>query len=183
MTPPFPTVHWPAWDADATFLPGAELPAESEGGLWAVLAFVFYGDTVVLADIAGRGWCIPSGHIEPGETIEAACEREAFEETGARLRPGRRRLIGCYRLIARSGVRAGQPRWCPVFVAEALGFEPIPPGSESRGRFLAAVEDVADMYFLWDSLLDAVFAYAIDQKTALLPAGTPVAALFEPPSV
>jgi 8-oxo-dGTP diphosphatase len=33
---------------------------------------------------AGR-WSFPGGHIEPGETPEQACEREAMEETGLRL--------------------------------------------------------------------------------------------------
>ena len=40
--------------------------------------FVFYGDKVALADIEGRGLCIPSGKIEPGETLDAAAERETW---------------------------------------------------------------------------------------------------------
>ena len=83
----FPTVHWQAWDADATFLPGDELPPDSQGRLYAVLVFLFYGDKVALADIAGRGYCIPSGRIEPGEALDAAAEREVWEETGGRLAP------------------------------------------------------------------------------------------------
>ena len=168
----FPTVYWQAWDADATFLPGDELPPDSQGRLYAVLVFLFYGDKVALADIAGRGYCIPSGRIEPGETLDAAAEREVWEETGGRLAPDRRRLIGCYRLVARADPSPESVRWCPVFVAEALGFEPIPPGSEFQGLFLAAIEDVADLYFTWDPLMAAVFAYADAQKKALLPIGT-----------
>ncbi len=70
-----------------------------------------------------------------------------------------------------------QTRYCPVFVAEAWGFEPIPPGSESRGLVLAAVEDVAEVYFMWDALMAAVFAYAEERKNALFPAGLPLSAL------
>ena len=77
--------------------------------------------------------------------------REAWEETGATLHPEHRRLIGCYLLTPRSGMFAGQTRYCPVFVAEAWGFAPIPPGSESRGLVLAAWEDVAEVYFTWDA--------------------------------
>ncbi|MBV9850832.1 MAG: NUDIX domain-containing protein, partial [Armatimonadetes bacterium] len=155
MPEQFPTAYWEAWDADATFLPGDQLPLESRGGLYAVLVFVFYGDKVALADILGRGLCIPSGRLEPGETLDAAAEREVWEEVGGHLVPDRRALIGCYRLVTHGGPEAGRVRWCPVFVAEALGFEPLPAGSESNGRFLAAIEDVADLYFTWDPLMAA----------------------------
>ena len=126
----------------------------------------------------GRGYCIPSGRIEPGEALDAAAEREVWEETGGRLAPDRRRLIGCYRLVSRAGPSPESVRWCPVFVAEALGFEPIPAGSEFQGLFLAAIEDVADLYFTWDPLMAAVFAYADAEKKALLPIGPRLSELF-----
>lgn len=175
MLDTFPTVYWAAWNSDATFAASEHLPPASEGRLWAVLMFVFYGDKVVLADIEGRGWCIPSGKIEPDETIDAAAAREVWEETGATLHPERRRLIGSYLLTPRSGVSAGQPRYCPVFIAEAWNFEAIPPASESRGRMLAAWEDVAEMYFTWDPLMAAVFEYAEERKNALFPVGVSLA--------
>ncbi len=177
MPEPFPTVYWAEWDADATFDAGDALPPESLHRLWAVLLFVFYGDKVALAEIEGRGLTIPSGRIEPGETVDAAAVREAWEETGADLDPARRRLIGCYRLVPRSGPHAGETRYCPVFAAEAFGFGPIPEGSESRGLVLAAWEDVAALYFTWDPLMAAVFDYARDRQAALFPAGVPVSRL------
>lgn len=170
----FPTVYWRAWNVDASFLPGSTLPEESRDRLWAVLAIVYYGDKVVLADIEGRGYCIPSGKIEAGETLDQALEREVYEETGVRLDPDRRRLIGCYRLDSRSGASV---RYCPVFVGEALGLEPIPAGSESRGTFLASIEDLADLYYTWDELMAAVFEHAEGYRVALLPSGTPLSEL------
>ena len=164
---PFPTAYWPAWDADAAFFPGNELPSGSEDRLYAVLTFVFYGGQVVLADITDRGYCIPSGKIEAEETIAEAAEREVFEETGARLSGGLFHLIGYYLLTPRNGARAGEARCCPVFVAEAAGFEPIPEGSESRGVLLARMEDVAGLYFFWDDLVAAVFAHAHEQYQRL----------------
>ena len=172
MPEPFPTVYWSEWDSDATFDAGETLPLESAGRLWAVLLFVFYGDKVALADIEGRGLTIPSGRIEPGESLDDAALREAWEETGAHLDPARRRLIGCYRLLPRSGPYAGQTRYCPVFAAEAFGFAANPHGSESPRRRRGASEELADQYFTWDPLMAAVFDYARDRREALFPAGT-----------
>jgi len=39
-------------------------------------------------------WGIPSGHVEPGETVAEAAVREVFEETGLEIRI--KRLIGVY---------------------------------------------------------------------------------------
>ena len=177
MPDAFSTVYWPAWKSEATFEPGEELPPESEGKLWAVLVFVFYGDKVALADITGRGLCIPSGKIEPGETLDEAAAREVWEETGGELDPERRRLIGCYRLTPHCDVPTGPERYCPVFVAEAWGFKPIPEGSESRGLVLASVEDVAEVYFMWDALMAEVFEFAEERRNALFPVGLPISRL------
>lgn len=161
--PDFPSVYWESLEATAEFIPGNQLPQDSKDRLWAVLVFLFYGDKIVLADIPDRGYCIPSGKVEPTESISSAAEREVFEEVGARLKEDALWLIGCYRLTSE---KRGT-RYCPVFVAEALGFEPIPPASESRGKLLSAIEDVADLYYQWDPLMDAVFGYAERQRETL----------------
>ena len=39
-------------------------------------------------------WCLPGGHMEPGESVEECCVREVFEETGLKVRA--MRLTGVY---------------------------------------------------------------------------------------
>lgn len=42
---------------------------------------------ILLTQRADNGkWCLPSGRVNPGETLTEACEREVLEETGLRVR-------------------------------------------------------------------------------------------------
>ena len=44
------------------------------------------GTAEVLVIRHGHKWSFPKGHIEPGESAEAAAVREVYEETGAHIR-------------------------------------------------------------------------------------------------
>jgi ADP-ribose pyrophosphatase YjhB (NUDIX family) len=39
-------------------------------------------------------WCLPSGGVEPGESVAEGCEREVLEETGLSVQV--KRLVGVY---------------------------------------------------------------------------------------
>jgi len=39
-------------------------------------------------------WCLPSGGVEPGESVAEGCEREVFEETGLSVKV--KRFVGVY---------------------------------------------------------------------------------------
>ena len=62
------------------------------------------GCSAIIFDDAGRflltrrsdngQWCLPSGGLEPGESVEETCIREVFEETG--LHVSIKRLVGIY---------------------------------------------------------------------------------------
>jgi 8-oxo-dGTP diphosphatase len=166
---PFPRVRWKR--ELATFVAGAI--TDGSAPTPAALVFPFYGDRLVLADIVTRGWCIPSGHLESGETAEQAVRREALEEAGAVL--GRTVPLGHFVLTDHE---SGTIRHAPTFVAEVTGLSELPSGSESRGRMLAAIEEVATFYFAWDDLLAAVFAAASAVRLQELRPGPSLSSLF-----
>jgi len=137
------------------FVPDS-LPAEAE--LRYVVVLIGDGQgRFLLAHIDGRGYCAPSGHIEPSETAEQAARREAYEETGAVINA--LELIGFYRLLPCSLDESGE---CiaPVFLAQIDRLEPVPNGSESRGVRWATLEEMPQLYCQWSPLLEAVFRYA-----------------------
>ena len=52
-------------------------------------------EKVLLTQRADNGrWCLPGGHVEAGESVAEACERETWEETGLKVRV--MHLVGVY---------------------------------------------------------------------------------------
>lgn len=154
--PSFPTVFW--GETHAAFLPeGAALPPETP--LRAALVFAIIEGKFLVADIAGRGWCIPGGHLHPGETPEQAVRRETMEETGATL--GSLRRLGHYLLTE---TRTGATQLVPTYTAEVVRLDAIPIGTESRGVQILSLAELPQHYLTWDALMEALFAYALDCK-------------------
>lgn len=165
----FPTAAWR--DDEATFTANLADPTLS----FAALVFAFYGDKLVLAEIPGRGWCIPSGRIESGESAEDAARREAFEEAGVTL--GRIVSLGHFVLTDKA---TGKIRHAPTFIADVQGLEEVPPESESTGRLLVNLEDIAGLYYSWDDLLASVFEEAAAARERLLPSGLAISEFIAP---
>lgn len=120
---------------------------------FAALAICWKDNTVLLCDIEDRGWCIPSGRVEPFETSINAAKREAVEEAGACL--SAIQYLGCYRVSERSEVR-----WVDVFVAEVESLGEIECPEESLGRKFVETHELPQIYHLWNPLTEAVFGHA-----------------------
>ncbi len=150
----FPNAVWGSTRAE--FTAGAR---ESSANITfdTVLVFVFHELEFLLANIAGRGWSIPGGRIEPGEYPEAAARREVYEETGAQI--GELHVIGYYELSSQSG-GAKSNRFVQVYVARAETLTPMPEGFESLGVNHIPLDRLSEIYYIWDPLIEAVCRYA-----------------------
>ncbi len=120
---------------------------------FAALVFAWYEGKVLLCDIDGRGWCIPSGKVEPDETSVEAVRREAIEEAGAVLSDVQ--YIGCYHIQERREVR-----WADCFTACVEDLVEIGMKEESHGRKLVSIEDLPTIYHVWTPLTEAVFEHS-----------------------
>jgi 8-oxo-dGTP diphosphatase len=127
-----------------------EAPFRAPLRSFAALVFPWSDGKVLICNIEDRGWCIPSGRVEPDESSIEAAAREAREEAGAILQDII--YLGCYRISERNEVR-----WADVFAARVKELIDIPEGSESVGRMLVDFEDLPGIYHLWNELTEAVF--------------------------
>lgn len=128
---------------------------------FAGLVFPWQEDRVLIADIEGRGWCIPSGRVEPTESSLEAVRREALEEAGAHLKD--LQYIGCYHISERREVR-----WADCYVARVDRLVEIGKQEESKGRKLVTLDELPAIYHLWNPLTRMVFehSYEILQRQA-----------------
>lgn len=107
-----------------------------------VLAFA--GERLLQTRLVRRGWDLPGGHLEAGETPEAAARREVYEETGARL--GQLYLLGYQRLRVYAPpphpYRHPYPESYQVFFqAQLTVLDTLLPDSETHGAGLFTPEE------------------------------------------
>lgn len=122
---------------------------------FAALLFAWQDGKVLICDIADRGWCVPSGRVEPNEDSREAVEREALEEGGALLRGVQ--YIGCYQIFERQEVR-----WADCYAGLVDRLVEITVPAESKGRRLIAPEELPDIYHQWNDLTQMVFQFSYE---------------------
>lgn len=155
----FPQAQW--GQSVVTFLPleSPETPSQEPD---AALVFVKQQGCYVVADIVGRGWCVPSGRREVGEHLEETARREAYEEAGLIL--SELFEIGTTLLL---NTQSGRLNVVMNYVARALEFHPIPDGSESQGVRTLHRSELPEHYFRWDPFLEALFDYVEAQHSTI----------------
>jgi 8-oxo-dGTP diphosphatase len=130
-------------------------PHKAQLRAFAALVFPWLEDRVVVCDIEGRGWCVPSGRVEPDESSLEAVRREAREEAGAEL--GCVHYIGCYRIT-----EASEVRWADCFASRVKSLGEITMPEESKGRRIVSLDELPPIYHLWNDLTARVFEHAFE---------------------
>lgn len=122
---------------------------------FAALVFPWQADKVLVCNIADRGWCVPSGRVEPFEESMITAQREALEEAGAIL--DHIQYIGCYLIAERREIR-----WADVYAASVRELTQISKPEESLDRKFVTIEQLPEDYHLWNELTERVFQYSYE---------------------
>ncbi|MCC3375396.1 NUDIX domain-containing protein [Cohnella sp. REN36] len=129
-----------------------------------VHGMAFHNGELMLVDVRGRGWDIPGGHIEAGETPEMCFLREALEEGCVEGR--------CEPLGAVSVDHRGNPRWSESGPYPRVGYQafyvmrierlhPFDAKHECAGRMFVAPEDAALHYEGWNAVFQDILDAAL----------------------
>ncbi|MDE1151995.1 MAG: NUDIX domain-containing protein [Micavibrio sp.] len=157
-------IHWLPKPNTAEILLTDELPPPEL--CTAAYVFAFDGDRLLMADL-DRGVDIPGGHIDPGETGDAAMRREVLEETGATVGPAR--LFAVQKLVCTGDKPAGYKYPFPVSYQLMYVASGVTPGvftqdEDSKGAVMIARADAENVP--WIANNRALYDHALTLATA-----------------
>lgn len=150
---------WDKTQSQITFIPSSALPVDLP--ITAVKGFVIQKDKVLLTQVQ-RGWDLPTGHVEVGETPEEAFLRETFEETGAEVRDYI--LLGYMRLV--QIIQNEQNKQYPelsgiaVFASSDFVLRDFIPNSEACARKLVEANQLEQMHHHWTGMMNDILIFA-----------------------
>lgn len=143
---------FPADTTDSSRLEFFPSPVPAGSSARYVVVFVVLPEGFLVADIGGRGWCVPSGRIEEGETpVEAAC-RETLEEAGYQV--AGLQSVGCFRMTSQGGTS-----YAEAFLTTDAQETGPPTGDDSLGRRAVPLSGLPTLYYRWGPFYEAVFGH------------------------
>jgi 8-oxo-dGTP diphosphatase len=124
------------------FLPLDRIPRVTQ--VSSCMVFVLDGKKRLLMAKPKRGWGLPGGHIDSGETPEECCKREVFEETSVTIK--NLKLIGAWiaEYVFESDYNRSyaNPSYQLLFIADINEIEKYKPQLEVSERKFVEVGDI-----------------------------------------
>lgn len=125
--------------------------------------YAVQGGRLLLAKV-GRGWDLPGGHLEPGETPDAALVREIKEETGA--------TISSHQLLKITNMKKTErnkryPKESCILVYKGAGVRL--DGNYDFSQFeatdskLILFNEIKRYHHNWSAMKQQIFAYAVNK--------------------
>ncbi|WP_100012039.1 NUDIX hydrolase [Lentibacillus sediminis] len=157
-------VQWGESKVKLTWKIAKTLPPEEQ--ITSVHGFCFKDDKLLLVNLNQRGWDIPGGHIDNGETTEECFRREAFEEGY---------ITGSCSLLGHIIVDHNKnPNWDENSPYPKVGYQVFyrmdidqlhvfQAKYESGERILIKPGEVTEYYHGWNELYQEVLDYASSQ--------------------
>lgn len=156
-------IDWLPKPNEAQYILDSVLPPRDL--ITAAFGFLFDGDCFLMTRLVERGWDVPGGHAEPGETPLQTMQREVYEET--RVQFCSVGLLGYQKILVHRakppGYRYPYPVSYQVFYwGQVAAQEPFVPTEEVAGRGLFPPAEARRIPWvrrhlpLYDAALEAV---------------------------
>lgn len=143
MKPTFPRFKW-GENTEVQFEPFAEMPKGIP--VTSCMVIAVHNKSQVVVSRPERGWGLPGGHVEQGETPQETVVRELHEEAAVSIDVKTLRVVGGWhaKKIRQTEANSKYPddAYQLLFVAEVTKVDEFTPGHETLERKLVPVGDV-----------------------------------------
>lgn len=128
--------------------------------------FCFWDDEIALVNLETRGWDMPGGHMEPGETPEQCFAREAMEEACI---AGKAQLLGYIRVDNREDPEFDASKYPEVgcqayYRMDIESINPFVKEFESKEVLFFTPECVPAKHHAWNHIYQGILDLALSAK-------------------